>query len=110
VFLTHTTVGGRAVLRVAIGAPTTTREHVERLWALLRENHDWLAADFAEIAAARAREEAERRAQVEREVAEREAAERAAADAAAAPSVETPAAQDETAAQAEAQEELPATP
>ena len=28
VFLTHTTVGGSAVLRVAIGAPATTREHV----------------------------------------------------------------------------------
>ncbi len=60
VFLTHTTVGGRAVLRVAVGAPTTTRGHVERLWTLLREGHDWLAADFAtqaaEQAAARAAE------------------------------------------------------
>ena len=47
VFLTHTTVRGQAVLRVAIGAPATTRAHVERVWALLREGHDWLAADFA---------------------------------------------------------------
>ena len=47
VFLTHTTVGGQAVLRVAIGAPPTTRAHVERVWTLLREAHDWLAADFA---------------------------------------------------------------
>src|SRR5690606_10039003 len=59
VFLTHTTVGGRAVLRIAVGAPSTTRAHVERVWTLLREAHDWLAADFAEQAAAR---EAERTA------------------------------------------------
>jgi aromatic-L-amino-acid decarboxylase len=104
VFLTHTSVRGRAVLRLAVGAPTTTKAHVERAWALLCENHDWLAADFAEIAAARAQAEEERRAEVEREVAEREAAEARAA------AIETPAAQDESAAQAEAQEELPATP
>ena len=96
---------GRAVLRLAVGAPTTTKGHVERAWALLCENHDWLAADFAEIAAARIRAEEERRAQVEREVAEREAAE-----AAATATAETPAAQDESAAQADAQQELPATP
>ncbi len=75
-FLTHTTVRGQVVLRVAIGAPATARADVERVWALLCENHDWLENDFAEIAAARAKEEAERRAQVEREVAEREVAER----------------------------------
>jgi aromatic-L-amino-acid decarboxylase len=80
VFLTHTTVDGRVVLRVAIGAPATTRAHVERVWALLCENHDWLAADFAEIAAQRARAEAERRAEIEREVAEREAAAQEAAE------------------------------
>ncbi|WP_245177293.1 pyridoxal-dependent decarboxylase [Geodermatophilus sp. DF01_2] len=102
VFLTHTTVRGQAVLRVAIGAPATTRAHVERAWALLCEGHDWLAADFAESAAERAREEAERRAAAERS---REEAERARAVAGPAP-VETPAAQDETAAQARAQEEL----
>src|ERR671917_243744 len=66
VFLTHTTVRGQVVLRVAIGAPTTTRAHVERAWALLCEGHDWLAADFAESAAERAREQAERRAAAER--------------------------------------------
>jgi aromatic-L-amino-acid decarboxylase len=98
VFLTHTSVGGQPVLRVAIGAPATTREHVDRLWALLCENHDWLANDFAEAAAQRAREVEERRA----EAARRTEAERAAAV------VETPAAQDETAAQAEAQVDLPA--
>jgi aromatic-L-amino-acid decarboxylase len=128
VFLTHTTVGGRAVLRAAVGAPATTRADVERLWALLCESHDWLAADFAEIAAQRERAEAERRAEIERDVAAKEAAEEAAAEAAAGEAaaeaaageaaaeaaageavvVETPAAQDETAAQAEAQEDLPA--
>jgi aromatic-L-amino-acid decarboxylase len=100
VFLTHTTVGGQPVLRVAIGAPATTREHVDRLWALLCENHDWLANDFAEAAAQRAREEAQRRAEAARRI----EAERAAAV------VETPAAQDETAAQAEAQVDLPLAP
>jgi aromatic-L-amino-acid decarboxylase len=29
---------------------------VERLWTLLREGHDWLAADFAAAAAERAAE------------------------------------------------------
>ena len=59
------------------GPPSAPRRrrgtHVERLWALLCENHDWLAADFAEIAAQRARAEAERRAEIERAVAERDA-------------------------------------
>lgn len=98
VFLTHTTVGGQPVLRVAIGTPATTREHVDRLWALLCENHDWLANDFAEAAAQRAREAEERRAAA--------AAERAEVPAAETPAVETPAAQDETATQAAAQEDL----
>ena len=62
VFLTHTTVGGKAVLRVAIGSPTTTRAHVERVWTLLRESHDWLAADFAAAAADRAAEQERARA------------------------------------------------
>jgi aromatic-L-amino-acid decarboxylase len=57
VFLTHTTVRGQAVLRVAVGAPATTRATVERLWTLLREGHDWLAADFAAAAAERAARE-----------------------------------------------------
>jgi aromatic-L-amino-acid decarboxylase len=104
VFLTHTTVRGQVVLRVAIGAPTTTRAHVERAWALLCEGHDWLAADFAESAAERAREQAERRAAAER--AREDAAREEAARAAALQPVETPAAQDETAAQAHAQEDL----
>jgi aromatic-L-amino-acid decarboxylase len=71
VFLTHTLVRGQAVLRIAIGAPATTRAHVERVWTLLREGHDWLAADFAAAAADReaAREaarEAERAAEAQR--------------------------------------------
>src|SRR5689334_7823257 len=97
VFLTHTTVGGQPVLRVAIGAPATTQEHVDRLWSLLCENHDWLANDFAEVAAQRAREEEARRAESEK----RAEAERAAAV------VETPAALDERAARACDQEDLP---
>ncbi len=67
VFLTHTTVGGQVVLRVAVGAPATTRAHVERVWTLLREGHDWLATDFAAAAAER---EAAR--QAEREQAQQE--------------------------------------
>jgi aromatic-L-amino-acid decarboxylase len=122
VFLTHTTVRGAAVLRVAIGAPSTTRAHVERVWALLCENHDWLADDFAEQAAERAREAAARAAEQARLAAEEAAR---AADAAERPEpdpealhgprpddvpapTETPAAQDETAAQAVAQADLPA--
>ena len=111
-FLTHTTVGGAAVLRVAIGAPATTREHVERVWALLCQAHDWLANDFAEQA--RERREADRR---EREAAEEQArAAQAAAEAEAAhtartaeaaidgtPTDGTPAARDETATQAQEQ-------
>src|SRR3954449_4083177 len=50
VFLTHTTVGGSAVLRVAIGAPATTREHVQRAWTLLCEAHHRLAKHFHETA------------------------------------------------------------
>jgi aromatic-L-amino-acid/L-tryptophan decarboxylase len=79
VFLTHTNVGGKAVLRIAIGSPATTPTHVEQVWALLRENHEFLATDFAAAAAEHAAErEAERAAQ--REAAERDAAERAAAE------------------------------
>src|SRR5829696_7257767 len=79
VFLTHTTVEGQAVLRVAVGSPATTPADVERVWALLRENHEFLATDFAAAAAEHAAErEAERAAQ--REAAEKEAAERDAAE------------------------------
>jgi aromatic-L-amino-acid decarboxylase len=109
VFLTHTTVGGRAVLRVAIGSPATTRAHVERVWALLREGHDWLAADFA--AAARERTEAERtaREQAERERAERGQVTTAPAEQSAEPQGDEPPQDDEPAATGEppATEEQP---
>jgi aromatic-L-amino-acid decarboxylase len=65
VFLTHTTVAGQVVLRVSVGAPATSRAHVERLWTLLCEAHDWLAADFAAAAAERAAE-AQRAAEPQR--------------------------------------------
>ena len=73
VFLTHTTVGGRVVLRVSVGAPATTRAHVERVWTLLREGHEWLAADFAAVAAERAAERARAEAERARAQAERDA-------------------------------------
>ena len=66
VVLTHTTVAGRTVLRVAVGSPATTRAHVERVWALLVEGHDWLAADFAAAAAERAAAREAERAEAER--------------------------------------------
>ncbi|WP_233517459.1 aminotransferase class V-fold PLP-dependent enzyme [Geodermatophilus marinus] len=108
VFLTHTTVRGQVVLRVAVGAPTTTPAHVARLWALLCENHDWLAADFAESAAERAREEAERRAAAERAATAEPATPAGGGPAGGGP--ETPAGQDETARQARDQQGLAAPP
>jgi aromatic-L-amino-acid decarboxylase len=91
VFLTHTTVGGSAVLRVASGSPTTTRAHVERVWTLLCEAHDWLAADFAAAAAERAAAADAERAAAEQAAAERARAEAEAAEAAeAAIAVEAP--------------------
>jgi aromatic-L-amino-acid decarboxylase len=44
-YLTHTKVRDRFVLRLAIGAPQTTREHVADAWRLIRETADGLAAD-----------------------------------------------------------------
>jgi aromatic-L-amino-acid decarboxylase len=129
VFLTHTTVGGAAVLRVAIGAPATTRVHVERAWTLLCEAHDWLADDFAEQARERReaeqreREEAEQRAAAEQqatteqattEQATPELATEAAGDREVtqteATTAETPAAWDESATQAQAQADLTVEP
>jgi aromatic-L-amino-acid decarboxylase len=96
VFLTHTNVGGRAVLRLAIGSPATTRAHVERVWTLLREGHDWLAADFAAAAAEQAAARAAEKARGEAEREAREAAEAAARAEAAeqAAAVEAPAGDD----------------
>jgi aromatic-L-amino-acid decarboxylase len=70
VFLTHTNVGGKAVLRIAVGSPATTPAHVARVWTLLREGYDFLAADFAAVAAEHA---AARAAEQARAAAEREA-------------------------------------
>jgi aromatic-L-amino-acid decarboxylase len=36
-FLTHTKIGNRTTLRLAIGAPRTERRHVERAWEVIRE-------------------------------------------------------------------------
>jgi aromatic-L-amino-acid decarboxylase len=38
VFLTHTTLGGRYVIRAAIGQRCTDREQVEELWTLVRRS------------------------------------------------------------------------
>ena len=104
VFLTHTTVGGSTVLRVAVGAPTTAHRHVERLWTLLCEAHDWLANDFAEQLAER--RAAEQRAREAAEAEAKAAAEAQAAAAAAAQAVATAQAQAATEAAAA---EQPAT-
>jgi len=37
VFLSHTRLGGRLVMRVAIGNIRTERRHVEAAWDLIRE-------------------------------------------------------------------------
>jgi aromatic-L-amino-acid decarboxylase len=37
VFLSHTALNGRFVLRLAIGNMETTREHVQRAWDLIRQ-------------------------------------------------------------------------
>jgi aromatic-L-amino-acid decarboxylase len=115
VFLTHTTVGGQAVLRVAVGSPATTRAHVDRVWTLLREGHDWLAADFAAAAAEQAAARAAEKARAEAERDAREAAEAAAraeaaeaaarAEAAQQAEVEDPAGDDAPAVEAETGEE-----
>ncbi|WP_241038315.1 aminotransferase class V-fold PLP-dependent enzyme [Blastococcus litoris] len=77
VFLTHTNVGGKAVLRVAVGSPATTPAHVDRLWALLCEHHDFLATDFAAAAAELEEERRRERERAELERAEQERAEAA---------------------------------
>ncbi len=38
VFLSHTRLGGRIALRVAIGHLHTTERHVRRVWDLLQEH------------------------------------------------------------------------
>jgi aromatic-L-amino-acid decarboxylase len=83
------------VLRLAIGSPATTRAHVEQVWTLLREGHDWLAADFAAAAAEQAAARAAEKARGEAEREARDAAEAAArAEAAQQAAVEDPAGDD----------------
>ena len=43
-YLTHTKLDGRFVLRVAVGAVTTRREHVQDVWQLLNETLDAVVA------------------------------------------------------------------
>lgn len=88
VFLTHTSISGEVVLRVALGAPATERRHVERLWTLLREAHDWLANDFAEAAATAEAAAAEARAARAAAAAEAQAAQEVEAEVEAAPEAE----------------------
>jgi aromatic-L-amino-acid decarboxylase len=40
IYLTHTRLADRFVLRLALGAPLTERRHVEAAWALIRETVD----------------------------------------------------------------------
>jgi aromatic-L-amino-acid decarboxylase len=46
VFLSHTRLDDRIVLRLAIGNLRTSEEHVARAWALLREHTDQLRASI----------------------------------------------------------------
>jgi aromatic-L-amino-acid decarboxylase len=39
-YITHTKLSGRLVLRLAVDAPYTQRSHVERAWSLIRESAD----------------------------------------------------------------------
>ncbi|MFI7699260.1 hypothetical protein [Nonomuraea sp. NPDC049480] len=45
-YLTHTKIGGRVVLRMAIGGPATGRRHVEQAWEQIRWEHAALSATF----------------------------------------------------------------
>lgn len=45
-YLTHTKIGGRVVLRMAIGGPATERTHVEQAWEQIRWEHAALSATF----------------------------------------------------------------
>ncbi|NNF14630.1 MAG: aminotransferase class I/II-fold pyridoxal phosphate-dependent enzyme [Gemmatimonadetes bacterium] len=46
-FITHTSLNGQTVLRVAVGNIKTTREDVEQLWTLLREVAESVEAEGA---------------------------------------------------------------
>ena len=45
-YLTHTVLDGRFVLRLAIGAPATRREHVEAAWTRIVETARALSAEL----------------------------------------------------------------
>ena len=53
VFISHTRLGGRLTLRVALGSIRTEPRHVERAWALIVEHGRRLAAEAPHAAAAR---------------------------------------------------------
>ena len=44
-YLTHTKLDDRLVLRLAVGSPATRREHIERAWALIVETAGALSAE-----------------------------------------------------------------
>lgn len=47
-YLTHTAIGGRIVLRMAVGGPATELRHVDRAWADIRQGHAAVAEKTAE--------------------------------------------------------------
>ncbi|MBT8489170.1 MAG: aminotransferase class I/II-fold pyridoxal phosphate-dependent enzyme [Gemmatimonadetes bacterium] len=51
-FITHTSLNGQTVLRVAVGNIKTTREDVEQLWTLLREVAESVESEGAGVASA----------------------------------------------------------
>ena len=44
-YITHTKLGGRLVLRLAVDAPFTQRRHVERAWSLIQEPAEAIGRD-----------------------------------------------------------------
>ncbi|MEE6258862.1 pyridoxal-dependent decarboxylase [Plantactinospora sonchi] len=46
-YLTHTKVDGRVLLRMAIGSPTTEERHLREAWLRIREEHRKTLADLA---------------------------------------------------------------
>ena len=45
-YLTHTVLDGRFVLRLAVGAPATRREHVEAAWDRILETARALSVEM----------------------------------------------------------------
>ncbi len=44
-FLSHTKVGEHVLLRMAVGAPSTRRAHVEAAWQRISDEYDAVRAD-----------------------------------------------------------------